>query len=65
MIKSIDGYLIALGTLRYIGRHNLGRFARYVYYRCDSCGTDYPVLEGTRPSCNGKVIDTCMCDKGL
>lgn len=48
------------GRLRNIGVCRLGAFARYVYWQCVDCNTDFPQLPGNAgPSCNGTQISLC------
>jgi hypothetical protein len=42
------------GALRYIGEFNLGVFARYRYYACVDCGSEYPDAQ-----CNGRMLTLC------
>lgn len=45
------------GRLVSIGRRKLG-IDSYEYYKCQTCGTEFPVLRG-EISCNGKSIKDC------
>jgi hypothetical protein len=46
------------GTLFYIGKFKLGVYAAYNYYRCVTCGSDFPAIDGVI-RCNGFIITDC------
>lgn len=46
------------GELTYVGAHTIGKHKVYDIYKCNECGTEYPVLDG-KIMCNGDEIDLC------
>jgi hypothetical protein len=46
------------GYLKDVGMRPLGIYRRYRYFRCNTCGTDYPRIN-LFIMCNGRRITLC------